>query len=254
MKFMHKPILAAVAALGMILAFAPQAPAQINTPAIQSVAFRNNWLIRRQMILNQLRFNQFVYGNAFGPNAAYYSLFNNNLYNNNLNNVLRLNRLLYGSNMSPYAAYMYGGYPMSGGYNYNYNYNYSSPPTYQSSPYSSMGYYPSLGSAAAANSAPKSIPHYTPEPNPSFARSDVFKVEIHDMSVSHATVTIPPGTAVEFTNAGRRPHTVAADDGTWRTTLQPDESFSFKFTQPGTHRYHVDAKSDKIDGSVVVKK
>lgn len=252
MRFVHKPILAGVAALLMIPAVAPEAPAQVLTPAVQMVAFRNNWLLQRQLILNQMRFNQFVYGNAFGPNAAYYSLMYNNLYNNSLNQVLRLNRLIYGSNFSPYAAYMYGGYPMTGGYNYNYNY--SSPPTYQPSPYSNMGYYPSLGSAAAAGSAPESIPRYTPEPNPSFARKDVFKVEIHDMSLSHEKVTIPAGTAVEFTNAGRRLHTVAADDGTWQTTLQPDQSFSFKFTQPGTHRYRVDAKSNKIEGEIVVKK
>src|SRR5215210_8428678 len=51
-------------------------------------------------------------------------------------------------------------------------------------------------------------------------------------------MTVAPGTTVTWVNDGEEPHTSTADDGTWDSgTLQPGESYSFTFDEPGDYSY-----------------
>jgi plastocyanin len=71
------------------------------------------------------------------------------------------------------------------------------------------------------------------------AQGKTMKVSIEDFFFSPANMTVAPGTTVKWVNNGQAPHTSTADDGTWDSgTLQPGESFSFTFDQPGTYTYH----------------
>ena len=52
------------------------------------------------------------------------------------------------------------------------------------------------------------------------------------------TLTVKAGTRVSWTNKDDEPHTVASDEGVFRSAaLDTDESFSFKFDKPGTYHY-----------------
>ena len=73
------------------------------------------------------------------------------------------------------------------------------------------------------------------------AQGNTTTVSIGDFFFSPASVTVQPGTTVTWVNNGQAPHTVTATDpaGAFDSgTLQPGESFSFTFKQPGTYAYH----------------
>lgn len=60
---------------------------------------------------------------------------------------------------------------------------------------------------------------------------------------SPTMITVAVGTTVVWNNATGAPHTVTSDDGKTfdsgiHTPINPNESFSFKFTTPGTYAYH----------------
>jgi hypothetical protein len=64
-------------------------------------------------------------------------------------------------------------------------------------------------------------------------------VSIQDFFFSPAQITVQPGTTVTWVNRGKAPHTVTADDGSFDSgKLQPGQSFSHKFQNPGTVAYH----------------
>jgi plastocyanin len=79
----------------------------------------------------------------------------------------------------------------------------------------------------------------TPEPTAQATPASVgpnVAVEIVDVAFAPASLLVPPGTTVIWTNAGVAPHTVSgdfADSG----TLEPGQTFSFTFTEPGTYPY-----------------
>jgi plastocyanin len=63
-------------------------------------------------------------------------------------------------------------------------------------------------------------------------------VKIDNFSFSPATVTIPAGTTVRWTNRDDIPHTVVSDDKTFKSkALDTDEQFTYTFTKPGTYSY-----------------
>ena len=73
------------------------------------------------------------------------------------------------------------------------------------------------------------------------AQDDTMTVSIQDFFFSPANITVQPGTSVTWVNNGQAPHTVTATDpaGAFDSgTLQPGESFSFTFKQPGTYAYY----------------
>src|SRR4051794_30997151 len=77
-------------------------------------------------------------------------------------------------------------------------------------------------------------------------------VQVVDFAFEPGTLTVPAGTTVTWTNAGSRPHTVTADDGSFDSgRLDPGEQFSQTFDQAGTFTYHCGFHPD-MQGSIVV--
>lgn len=72
---------------------------------------------------------------------------------------------------------------------------------------------------------------------PANASSEV-AIKIDNFSFSPATITIPVGTTVRWTNGDDIPHTVVSDDKAFKSkVLDTDEAFTFTFTKPGTFSY-----------------
>jgi plastocyanin len=73
-----------------------------------------------------------------------------------------------------------------------------------------------------------------------------FNITIKDFAFSPASVTVPAGTTVTWTNQDSVPHTIVNDfnplfsQGAMFTSsqLQTGQSFSFTFKDPGTFGYH----------------
>src|SRR5215212_444601 len=77
-------------------------------------------------------------------------------------------------------------------------------------------------------------------------------VQVVDFAFEPGTLTVPAGTTVTWTNAGSRPHTVTADDGSFDSgRLDPGEQFGQTFEQPGTFTYHCGFHPE-MQGSIVV--
>jgi plastocyanin len=77
-------------------------------------------------------------------------------------------------------------------------------------------------------------------------------VQVVDFAFEPGTLTVPAGATVTWTNAGSRPHTVTADDGSFDSgRLDPGEQFSQTFDQPGTFAYHCGFHPE-MQGSIVV--
>ena len=70
---------------------------------------------------------------------------------------------------------------------------------------------------------------------------EVGGVTIDNYSFTPATLTIPVGTTVTWTNRDSEVHTVVADDTapSFKSAgLDTDDSFSFTFNKAGTYSYH----------------
>jgi plastocyanin len=77
-------------------------------------------------------------------------------------------------------------------------------------------------------------------------------VQVIDFAFEPGTLTVPAGATVTWTNAGSRPHTVTADDGSFDSgRLDPGEQFSQTFDQPGTFAYHCGFHPE-MQGSIIV--
>jgi len=85
------------------------------------------------------------------------------------------------------------------------------------------------------------------------AASDT-SVKIDNFSFSPATITVPVGTTVRWTNADDIPHTVVSDDKTSfkSKALDTDEQFTYTFTKPGTYSYFCSIHP-KMTGKIVVQ-
>src|SRR5208283_5098648 len=78
-------------------------------------------------------------------------------------------------------------------------------------------------------------------------------VKIDNFSFSPATVTVPVGTTVRWTNRDDIPHTVVSEDKTFKSkVLDTDEQFTYTFTKPGTYSYFCSIHP-KMTGKVVVQ-
>jgi plastocyanin len=63
-------------------------------------------------------------------------------------------------------------------------------------------------------------------------------VKIDNFSFSPATVTVPAGTTIRWTNRDDIPHTVVSEDKTFKSkVLDTDEQFTYTFIKPGTYSY-----------------
>jgi plastocyanin len=79
-------------------------------------------------------------------------------------------------------------------------------------------------------------------------------VKIDNFSFGPATITIPAGSTVTWTNNDDVPHVVTSDDGKMfkSKALDTDDRFSFTFTKPGTYNYYC-AIHPKMIAKIVVQ-
>jgi plastocyanin len=79
-------------------------------------------------------------------------------------------------------------------------------------------------------------------------------VEIDNFSFGPATITVPAGTTVTWTNNDDVPHVVTSDDNKMfkSKALDTDDHFSFTFTKPGTYKYYC-AIHPKMTAKIVVQ-
>src|SRR5271156_6454542 len=68
-----------------------------------------------------------------------------------------------------------------------------------------------------------------------------------------ATVTVPVGTTVTWTNRDDIPHTAVSTDGVFKSkVLDTDDTFSFVFSKPGTYPYYCTIHP-KMTGQIIVQ-
>ena len=79
-------------------------------------------------------------------------------------------------------------------------------------------------------------------------------VKIDNFSFGPATITIPAGSTVTWTNSDDVPHVVTSDDNKMfkSKALDTDDHFSFTFTKPGTYNYYC-AIHPKMTAKIVVQ-
>ena len=78
-------------------------------------------------------------------------------------------------------------------------------------------------------------------------------VKIDNFSFSPATITVPAGTTVRWTNRDDIPHTVVSEDKAFKSkVLDTDEQFTYAFTKPGTYSYFCSVHP-KMTAKVVVQ-
>jgi plastocyanin len=69
-------------------------------------------------------------------------------------------------------------------------------------------------------------------------KPETTEVKIDNFSFGPATLTVPAGTSVTWTNRDDIPHTVVSGDGVFKSkALDTDEKFSFTFSKAGTYPY-----------------
>jgi plastocyanin len=85
------------------------------------------------------------------------------------------------------------------------------------------------------------------------SKGSTVDVKIDNFSFSPATITIPAGTTVKWTNRDDIPHTVVNDDQKFESkAFDSDESYSYTFTKPGTYPYFCSIHP-KMTGKVIVQ-
>ena len=83
-------------------------------------------------------------------------------------------------------------------------------------------------------------------------------VKISSFKFEPKTLTIAPGTTVEWVNDGGR-HSVVADNGSFKSdVLKQGDKFEHKFDKAGTFAYHCEFHGEKggkdMAGSIVVRR
>lgn len=84
------------------------------------------------------------------------------------------------------------------------------------------------GSTPGGAAAPSAVPHSAGDN----------QVTIDNFTFTPATLTVPVGTEVTWTNHDDIPHTVASKDKRFTSpALDTDDHFAYRFTVPGTYAY-----------------
>jgi amicyanin len=79
-------------------------------------------------------------------------------------------------------------------------------------------------------------------------------VAISDFKFNPATLTVPAGTTVTWTNQDEEPHTIAAKDGSFHSPgMDTHATYSFTFATPGSYDY-ICSIHPFMTGTVVVTK
>lgn len=81
----------------------------------------------------------------------------------------------------------------------------------------------------------------------------VTEIKIDNFSFSPANVTVPVGTQVRWVNRDDIPHTVASEDGLFKSkALDTDDQFIHTFSKPGTYGYFC-SLHPKMTATITVK-
>jgi plastocyanin len=84
-------------------------------------------------------------------------------------------------------------------------------------------------------------------------KMSTMEVKIDNFSFGPATLTVPAGTTVTWTNRDDIPHTVVSTDGVFKSkVLDTDDKFSYTFSKTGTYPYFCSIHP-KMTGKIVVQ-
>ena len=75
---------------------------------------------------------------------------------------------------------------------------------------------------------------------PAAPAANTVQINIFNYKFDPATVTVPAGTTVTWTNKDEIPHTVASSDKSFKGSsgLDTGDSYSYTFDKPGTYKYY----------------
>ncbi len=80
------------------------------------------------------------------------------------------------------------------------------------------------------------------------------EVGVSDNAFGPATLTIAPGTRVQWMNHGRHAHTVTSETGLWDSReIGPGGGYAVTFMQPGTYPYYCRLHPREMRGTIVVR-
>jgi plastocyanin len=79
------------------------------------------------------------------------------------------------------------------------------------------------------------------------------RIEVKNFMFMPTTLTVNAGDKVTWVNKDDEPHNVVSDTGAFRSgAIDTDESFSYKFDQPGTYHFTCSIHPRMV-GTIVVK-
>lgn len=108
------------------------------------------------------------------------------------------------------------------------------------------------GTPSGSQASVASAPAASKDAAASKAASKDPAVSIRNFAFSPVSMTVAAGTTVRWKNLDGEPHTVRAVDGSFKSdALDQDDSFTYKFDQPGTYRYVCSIHPQMI-GTIVV--
>ena len=110
------------------------------------------------------------------------------------------------------------------------------------------------GTSAAPKQAPATpVPGSQDLPPTTGIQGNGVKIAISGFKFDPATITIPVGTTVTWTNQDSADHLVAGDDGSWKSeTLAKDATYSHTFDKAGTYTYICKIHTT-MKGTIIVK-
>jgi amicyanin len=112
---------------------------------------------------------------------------------------------------------------------------------------------PGMGGHGSPNTPAATSASTTAAPGPSTAQAGP-AVNINNFKFDPATLTVPVGTTVTWTNQDEEPHTVAAGDGSFHSPgLGTNATYSYTFPTAGTFDY-ICSIHPFMHGTVVVTK
>jgi plastocyanin len=112
---------------------------------------------------------------------------------------------------------------------------------------------PSLVVASFYALSASPLPAATPASAAAPAASDDTTISIRDFMFSPMSLTVTAGTTVNWKNLDAEPHTVHGVDTNFRSNaMDQNETFAYKFDQPGTYRY-VCSIHPQMLGTIIVK-
>lgn len=116
--------------------------------------------------------------------------------------------------------------------------------------------------APTATPTATAIPTIAPTPTSAAPAGSVVEVSmsrsgVYTLFFAPQTVTISVGTTVTWTNRTSISHTVTSDDGKsfdsgMANPITAGMTFSFKFTKPGTYKYHCSLHPEMMVGTIIV--